>query len=120
MSTSVKVAVMLALTAVSVPTVFGSLKVQLTEAGATDPASISVRFEDISVDPATGQASVEVTFDNVAPGDFTVTATSLDNDGVQIAGFIVSSTGNVPTPEPDKVLSPVSITLTNVPGVPVV
>lgn len=116
MSTSVKVAVLLALSAVAVPTVFGSLKVQLIEAGATDPASVSVRFEDISVDPTTGQASVEVTFDNVAPGDFTVTATSLDTAGVQIAGFTVSATGNVPVPEPDKVLAPVTITLTNITG----
>lgn len=117
MNTSVKVAIQLALTSVATMTAFGSLSVQLTESSNPDsPASITVKFEDISVDPDTGTANVEVTFDNVSAGDFVVTATSLDPSGMQIAGFTISATGNVPVPEPDKVLAPVSIVLTNVTG----
>lgn len=116
MSNIVKVAVALALREAAPGTVFGGLRVSLSDTSGPDPATVTVTATDIQPGPE-GTALVEVQFENVAVGPFSVVADAVDGSGLVIEGFTVSGSGDMPPPPPPPtVLSPVAIQLDIVPA----
>lgn len=100
---SIKVLVSMASVAVATPIVLGGLVVELQDASSTTPAVVRVSASTITTGED-GKATVEVQFDDVAVGDFSVRAYIEDPNGATITGYEVTATGNVPPPPPDVTL----------------
>lgn len=110
---TVKVSVQLALAVAAAGVVFGGVQITLADSTPNaEPAKITVAVSDVMVNPETGRATMDVEFNEVAPGPFRVTASTLDDGGLVVEGFSVSADGEAPPPPPNMVLSPVAVQLT--------
>lgn len=107
---SVKLSITTLMTALAVGVAFSSLSVVLTDSAGV-PQSKSLSQTDISTASPDGTSVTEVTFADVAEGDFNVVVQAFDTSGSPI-GAAVNASDTVPVTPPGMAPVPVSVSIT--------
>lgn len=110
MTSSVKLSITTLMTALAVGVAFSDLSVVLTDStGAAQSKSLTAT--DITPADASGSAVTEVTFADVAEGDFGIVVQAFDTQGNPI-GSPVTASDTVPVTPPGMAPVPVSVSIT--------